>query len=43
MSRLIVGLALATGIAPAVWAAELDADPRTIATALDIMRERVAS
>jgi hypothetical protein len=40
VSRLIVELSLATGIAPAAWAAELENDPRTVATALHVLNAR---
>ncbi|QXG07721.1 hypothetical protein [Curtobacterium phage Penoan] len=33
---MIVGLALRTGIAPSVWAAE---DPRSVLTALNMLEE----
>jgi hypothetical protein len=40
VSRLIAGVALATGTDPKVWDDCLTRDPRMFATVLDLMAER---
>jgi hypothetical protein len=40
MSRVVAELAVATGIAPAVWRAELEQDPAMVATVVEVLNRR---
>lgn len=39
LTRTLIDLALASGIAPSVWAAEIEDDERVLVTAIDLLRK----